>query len=118
MPATLRETSATVSVDPGFDLRGLHLVSCDPRRDGFAPAQAAALLDTMAERLAGTAGIRSVALSHGSPIGAIGEAIRAKTQMIREPDAVRRASIERVGRGYFETIGIPMLTGAISAQPR
>ncbi|MCY3846420.1 MAG: ADOP family duplicated permease [Acidobacteria bacterium] len=105
-------------VEPGFDTAGLTLFGVDPGRDGYTPAQSAALLDELPELLAALPELRSAAVAARPPLTpavAPGAMSGVRVSTSTEEGDVRRTfhfiAFERVGGSYFETLGIPLLRG-------
>ena len=105
-------------IDPGFDTAGLTLFAVDPGRDGYTPAQSAALLDELPDLLAALPELRSAAVAERPPLaaavapGAMSD-VRASTST--EAGDVQRTfhsiALEHVGGRYFETLGVPIVRG-------
>ncbi|MGE5358081.1 MAG: ABC transporter permease [Bacteroidales bacterium] len=101
----------STSPDPGFDARGLFTASFDPGRDGYTAAQADDLVERLEVNIGRAAGVRSAARSQGAALGAFVDVAQAKTRMVRDPQVLRAIKVERVGPGYFDVMGIPLLVG-------
>ena len=103
-------------LDPGFDTAGLMLFVVDPGRDGYTPAQSAALLDGLSGQLSALPEVRSAALAERAPMGlGVASNVRVSTSAsTASADASRTyhsIAVERVGVGYFETLGVPLVRG-------
>ena len=105
-------------IDPGFDPAGLTLFAVDPGRDGYTPAQAAALLDELPDLLAALPELRSAAVAERPPLAAAAapgamSGVRVSTST-GESDVQRTfhsIALEHVGGRYFETLGVPLVRG-------
>ena len=101
-------------LDPGFDTAGLTLFVVDPGRDGYAPAQSAALLDGLSGQLSALPDVRSAALAERAPMD-LGVApnvrVSASTASADPSRTHHSIALERVGVGYFETLGVPLVRG-------
>ena len=107
-------------LDPGFDTAGLMLFVVDPGRDGYTPAQSAALLDGLSGQLSALPEVRSAALAERAPLGlGVASNVRvsasasaaASTVAADAARAYHSIALERVGVGYFETLGVPLVRG-------
>jgi predicted permease len=109
------------SIDPGFDTNGVYLLALDPARDGYSVEESAELLKDVPDTLGRVTGIRSASLSLDLPFtraavvpdtavtvpGASGSSEDEKSKLAAVNNVVR----QRIGAGYFETLGIPILQG-------
>jgi hypothetical protein len=96
----------------GFEPRNLVVISLDPVRDGDTRAEAAAFLQKLLDRVKGLPGIRAASLSDSLPLSVIGKP--GVNFAVAGPDrakVVHGARRNVVGRDYFNTIGIPILSG-------
>ena len=103
----------TKAIKLGFEPGNLFLLSLDPVRDGYTPQQAADFFARLPERLRRLPGVRAAALAQSSPFGLdAGEAMMAtKSDLVSGPQLVQSLRTERVGAGFFETLGVPRLAG-------
>jgi len=101
------------SGDPGFDYRHLYLLSLDPVRDGYDAKRAADYFDKLPERLERVSGVEAVSVAQSLPMALTGmeSLITAKVEMTGGPKALGAIRSDRVGSGFFETVGIPVLRG-------
>ena len=101
-------------IDPGFDTAGLTLFAVDPGRDGYTPAQSAALLDELPDLLAALPELRSAAVAERPPLAAATSGVRVSTST-GEGDGQRTfhfiIALEHIGGRYFETLGVPLVRG-------
>jgi predicted permease len=109
------------SIDPGFNTDGIYLLALDPARDGYSIEESTALLEDVPEALAGVGGIRSASLSLDVPFTraavvpdtavTVPSAPAATKDATLQPAVVNNVVRQRIGAGYFETLGIPILQG-------
>jgi hypothetical protein len=101
------------SGDPGFDYKHLYLLSLDPVRDGYDAKRAADYFDKLPQRLARLPGVAAVSVAQTLPLALSGveSLITAKVELTGGPKALGAIRSDRVGPGFFETVGIPMLRG-------
>ena len=105
-------------IDAGFDTADLTLFTVDPGRDGYTPAQSAALLDRLSGQLAALPDVRSAALAERAPVGAavglgVSSDVRVSTSTAQAdaPRTYHSIALEHVGVRYFETLGVPVVRG-------
>ena len=101
------------SGDPGFDHKHLYLLSLDPVRDGYDAKRAADYFDKLPQRLARLPGVAAVSVAQTLPLAFSGveSLITAKVELTGGPKALGAIRSDRVGPGFFETVGIPVLRG-------
>jgi predicted permease len=111
---------STLGVQQGFDPRNLYLISLDPVRDGYSLARAESFFEKLLERVKTLPGITAACLTDTLPVSFDGNAGVRFSGVGEQPDAspdgggflhVSEARKHIVGRGYFETAGIRILTG-------
>ena len=105
-------------VDPGFDTDDLTLFVIYPGRDGFTPAQLAAMLRELPERLGALPEVRHATLADRMPLGAVdgGSALaNVRVTVPTEGDHGEQVSglvaRDHVGVNYFATLGVPVARG-------
>ena len=101
-------------VQTNFDPRAMYLMSIDPVRDGYTPAQTEALCKTITARLESDPRVRSVAFAAQQPYAIQDE--DTKAPMVAEDSAAgskleQPVIREAVGAGYFSALGEPVLGG-------
>ncbi len=103
----------SMSVDLGFNPDNLTVMSIDPIRDGYTPAKTQALFGTLPDRIRRVPGVVAAGLAQSEPMALLGgeSLVAAKIAMIGDKAAVRSFSTERVGTGFLETLGLPLLKG-------
>jgi predicted permease len=113
----LRTLTNLLNQDFGFERTHLLLAEISPAIAGYHPEQAAALNRTLVERLSALPGVRSAALSESAPIGfSIWNSTIKVPGFIPAPKEDMSSVLNRVTPAYFDTVGIPILTGrAITA---
>ena len=103
----------SASVDRGFQPARVYFLNVDPVRDGLSPADAARVVLRLQERLRSTPGIESVALAQTVPLAMSGAtvAVSIKTDLVAGTHSLGAISVDRVGAGFFETVGTPLVRG-------
>jgi predicted permease len=101
------------SGDPGFDYRHLYLLNLDPVRDGYSAPRAADYFDKLPQRLASVPGVTAVSVAQTLPLAFTGaeSLVAAKVELSGGPKALGAIRSDRVGAGFFETVGIPVVRG-------
>jgi len=98
--------------DFGFNRHNVLLVKFNAKFAGYKPEQLNALYDRMMERLSGLPGVRSASVS-GQPAligGNWNSPIRVRGHEVA-PNEDLGTSLNRVGPGFFETMGMPIVQG-------
>lgn len=101
------------AIELGFEPGNLFLLSVDPVRDGYTPQQSRDFFAKLSEHVQRMPGVRSAALAQSSLFALnAGQAIMAtKTEISSGPKLVQGLVSERVGTGFFETLGVPVVAG-------
>jgi predicted permease len=98
----------------GFAKDHLLMVGFDPRLKQYSAAQTKQFYKLLAERVRGTPGVQSAALTQTVPLGQDGldgvAFVPDRFQMPRDRQSFTSA-MDTVDEGYFETMGIPVLRG-------
>ena len=102
---------STLGAQEGFDPKDLYLVSLDPVRDGYSPQRAVSFFEQLRERLLNLPAIASVCLTDTLPASTDGNSgVRFSTHG-HDGEVLQWSRKHVVGRGYFETAGIPIVSG-------
>ena len=99
----------TLGVQEGFNPAHLYLLSLDPARDGYTPAQTAAFLDKVLNRVQALPSIAAATLTESVPVS-----MPMSIVPVARPGSTRRldrALKHVVGKDYFATAGIPIQAG-------
>ena len=98
-----------LKVDPGFRSEGVVVAELDLRKPQFAKQRYPELYRELLERLRGRPGVISAAQVGFTPVSGSGW-----NEMVRTPgsrEAYRESFFNRVGPGYFHTMGTALLAG-------
>jgi predicted permease len=102
----------TAHVDPGFETAGLYLLELDPAHDGYTAVQSAKLLDILPDRMARLSAVRAMTLAEAAPFADFVSVPNARFSAPRPKGDVQRSVVsQRIGAGYFTTLGIPLARG-------
>ena len=96
----------------GFDAQRLYLLSLDPVRDGYTPDRAADFFQKLLDRAKGLPSITAAALTDTVPVSMIGKP--GAQFLVDGPDGAKVFHWGQryiVGRDFFDTLGIPILSG-------
>src|SRR6185437_4785560 len=98
--------------DYGFNRTHLLMAQFDPKLAGYKSPQMAALDQQLIERLSALPGVRSVALANTFPIQFGNESSTFKISgYTPAPKENMSSTIDRVSGHYFQTAGVPILSG-------
>jgi len=98
--------------DLGFETDRRLVASMNPRLTGYRPAQLPALYRRVHEAMADIPGVASAALClYAPPGGGWGAAVWIDGQPAPGPADDNSAMWDRVGAGYFDVVGTPIVTG-------
>src|SRR6185295_345569 len=98
----------TLGIQAGLNTRNLYMVSLDPVRDGYSGERATAFFDRLLQRVKALPTVREAALTETVPVSMPGAAVTISAGAGR-PSV--RAVKHVVGKNYFETTEIPILSG-------
>ena len=103
----------SAGVDVGFNPSQLYLVKMDPIRDGFTPERAQRFFEQVPLRLRDVAGVTAVSVAQTMPLAmSTSEAmLTAKVNFAGGATSLGTLRADRVGHGFFSTIGTPVRRG-------
>ncbi len=108
----LRSLRSAAGMKIGFHSRGILSMSVDPRVHGYTPARTTQFLAELRRRVAGLPGVAATACTDVVPLSEGGR--RDEFHVEGRPNADGPdpgVDLYMVTPGYFETIGIPRVTG-------
>ena len=114
----VRALARTSGTDPGFTIRNGVIAALDLLPNGYDEARGTVLHRQLLERLRTLPGVESVSLAHAMPldIGGISDMGVEIAGYKPAPSEEISTAYLRIGSGYFETMGIPIVSGrAINA---
>jgi predicted permease len=100
----------TLGIQAGINTKNLYSVAVDPVRDGYSGAQAEIFLNRLLDRMQALPGIQAATLTETVPVSIPGAWVKVASAS-REEKISLGAIRHVVGRGYFDTTGIPVLSG-------
>lgn len=109
----LRALEKAQTVDPGFEVKNLLVLSEDLALHGYDPARAEEFQRRAVARLRALPGVKSIALAEVAPLGTdfYSTTVTAEGQEPRPGKERPTMSFNVVSPGYFETLGIPVVQG-------
>ena len=110
----IRSMQQVQKTDPGFESKNLFTFDFDVTSRHYSPERTRQFFRTVLDRALETPGVRSVALSSNPPLG--GGVLLTTFAEGRESSPDNRGTltlINSVSPTFFETLGIPILTGRL-----
>jgi predicted permease len=99
-------------VHPGFEVENCLLVTFDPKLQGYSPSQGAWFYEQLLQHIQGLPWVQSACLTRTVPLGMGRSRDTAYIAGYRSAaDQKFELDYALVGRGYFRTLGIPLLRG-------
>jgi predicted permease len=110
---TLRSVANAHRIDPGFDRSRVVVATFAPRLQGYPKARAENFYDELLRRARDSSTVTSVAFASHLPLTIEMHTltVAANDQTDELADNGWEVDAARVGPGYFETMGIPLLQG-------
>jgi len=105
----VRSLQKLLSVDPGFRPEGIVAVDLDLRQPHYAKERIPAVYRSLLERLAAQPGVMSAAQVQMTPVSGSGWNEMARAEGSTE--ARKESFFNRVGPGYFRTMGTTLVAG-------
>jgi predicted permease len=99
------------SIDIGVETSGLTQMAFDFRRSDDTPERRLLFLGQLEERLISSPGVGAALASNGPMGGALVRRVRIDGRPNSEAEALPLVSLVRIGQGYFETVGAPVIAG-------
>ena len=107
----VRSLQKASSLDLGMKTADVATVTFDPKLAGYSPEKTRTLLAELRKRLAAESAVRAVSFVDTMPLSLGGVNFDLETSTEGAGKKSIGADIYRVGRSYFETMGIPLLRG-------
>jgi predicted permease len=109
----VRGLARSGSIDPGFNPRGVHVLSLDVSRNGYGEADGRAFYRRLTRRVDGLPGVVSAALANHVVLGTEHGGTGVDVPGIEPPgdDDAFAADQLVVSPGYFRTLEIPLVEG-------
>ena len=107
----LRSLVKSSEADPGFQTRGVLMLSIDPAHNGYTAEQTPLLLRRLQDRVAKLPGVLSAAWTDKVPASLYGQGAEFHQTGSKANPENEPSEIYDVGADYFRTMGIPWLAG-------
>jgi predicted permease len=105
----LRSLQSASAINIGFRTDNLLMMSVDPRVHGYTADRTVVWLTQLQQRVAGLPGVQSAVVTDSPPLN--GGNRSDGFQMVGGPDTYVGTDLFMVNPGYFETLGIPRVSG-------
>jgi predicted permease len=101
------------NVNVGFDPEHLYFLSVDPVRDGYDAAHTERVIDRLQAQVRTAPGVAAVGLAQTVPLALSGAEVvmNARTDLATGTASLGAMRADRVGEGFFEVVGTPILRG-------
>jgi predicted permease len=108
----LRSLGNASSIDIGFKPDNLLVMRVDPRIHNYSPERTMQFLSQLRDRVSALPGVRSVSFVNLVPLSLAGNGVNFGVDAAKDRSAQSvNADVYNVSSGYFETMGIPLLSG-------
>jgi predicted permease len=100
-------------IDLGFDVDKLITVRLDPKQIGYDEARTITFFDELQRRVAALPGVESAAVAFSTPMSYLvgGGSLYIEGQQVPDTGQPPALFMNRAGRNYFPTMGIPIVRG-------
>jgi predicted permease len=98
------------AIDAGFEAHHIALARLDPGSLGYTPGKTSEFYARILERVERLPGVISASYAAFLPLGTSRSGTGVSHQLGQDPSAME-ADVYRVGPGFFQTMGIPLLRG-------
>jgi putative ABC transport system permease protein len=108
-----RSLRLLTAVDPGFRAENLLVVKVSLPRSQYDSTRTRGFFGTTIARIAALPGVERVSSSSGAPfdLATSSTGVELEGRPVAERDAMQESEFRAVMPGYFETIGVPLLSG-------
>jgi predicted permease len=106
----LQAASVVRALRVGYAVNGVAMLETDLRFAGYSENDARRIYDDLLRRIEAIPGVQSAALLRGLPMATTGTSIVVDGAVAHTESGVELAMIP-AGPGFFETLGIPLLSG-------
>ncbi len=107
----LRSLRSMQAIDPGFETRGVLVMTVNLGREGYTPERGRLFYEQVVERAAALPGVQGAAIAQNPPLA--GGFLRSVFPEGQDTTSQERVLVQvnSVSPGYLSTIGIPLLKG-------
>jgi predicted permease len=109
----VRSLQNASSIDPGFNTQHVIAATLNPASLGYSEVQVRGFYEQLSQHVRALPGITAASFVNHLPLGPAREQTAVTDVMSPEPNKKDAVPIDvlRVGPGYFQTMGIPLLRG-------
>jgi putative ABC transport system permease protein len=107
----LRSLTDSLRADPGFERRGVLVMTFNLGRDGYTPERGQVFYQQIAERVSTLPGVRHAAVAQNAPLtGGLLRSVYPEGADTTTRDRIL-VQVNSVSPGYFDTVSIPLVRG-------
>jgi predicted permease len=107
----LRSLTDSQRMDPGFERRGVLVMTFNLGRDGYTPERGQVFYQQIAERVSALPGVRHAAVAQNAPLaGGLLRSVYPEGADTTTRDRIL-VQVNSVSPGYFDTVSIPLVRG-------
>ena len=107
----LRSLTEQQGIDTGFETRGVLVMNVNLGREGYNPERGQLFYQQAAERARELPGVRAAAVAQNAPLaGGFSRSVFPEGEDTTTRDRIL-VQVNSVGEGYFDAIGVPILSG-------
>jgi len=107
----LRSLRSAATIDVGFRSRGTVMMAIDPQLHKYTPERAVVMLRSVREKMVGLPGVMSATVTDGVPLSMGHRSDGFDVPGMPKPLGENIVELYMIAPDYFETIGIPLLSG-------
>jgi predicted permease len=107
----VRSLQNASSIDLGMNTDNVIMLAFDPKLNNYTPERSNQFLSQLRARVSAMPGVKSVSFVDSIPLSIGGVSFDFEASGARSGKRVAEADVYRVGRNYFQTLGLPIVRG-------